>query len=132
MQKVSDRQDTDVNPPTGGRVVVKVDQPGACRTGTSTVVGTAAGVVVGGLSTRSGDAVVVVNPVDAGLRRWTAVGPEGPAEQPAATRADAARLIQGALLLSSTGPPSCVRSTTILPDLFRTAYLRIDSSKTSA
>ncbi len=60
MQKVSDRHESEVNPPPGGRVVSGVVHPGACTTGAGTVVGTADGraVVVAG-------AVVVVLP-DAG------------------------------------------------------------------
>lgn len=47
MQKVSDRQESEVNPPPGGTVLRSSVQPAAGLTGVGTVVGTADGAEVG-------------------------------------------------------------------------------------
>lgn len=47
MQKVSDRQESEVNPPPGGTVLRSSAQPGTGLTGVGTVVGTADGAEVG-------------------------------------------------------------------------------------
>jgi hypothetical protein len=102
MQKVLERQETEVKPPPGGSVVSWDAHPGACRIGANTVVGTADGnrVVVGAAAV-----VVVVTRVVGGDRR-AAVGAEAVDAQPAASSADAAKQMSGAFRFRVTDSPS--------------------------
>ena len=102
MQNVFEMHETEVNPPPGGSVVSGDAHPGACRIGANTVVGTADGnsVVVGPVAGVVGAARVV------GGDRWAAVGAEAVDAQPAASRADAARQMSGALRFCVTDSPS--------------------------
>jgi hypothetical protein len=85
-QKVSEMQDSEVNPPPGGRVVSEPLQPGACSTGTGTVVGVAdGGVVVDGEAVVTG-ALARVDPL------WSVGADDRGVEHPASVMIRAAQL----------------------------------------
>ncbi len=101
MQKVSEMQERDVNPPPGGRVVSVGLHPGACRVGMGTVVGTADGGAV-----VAGAALVLVSPVDGREDRWATAGAAEGDEQLQPMSTSTTRQTHPALRLCITWSPS--------------------------